>query len=149
MFQLKHFPVKQLLDPWYVTGLSERCGSFTYSISSGVYALYFAIKVGPSDLLILQALRAFFGDAGRIYHITPRSKTGEERRGSIYFRVTRQSDLGAVVYHFERYPLIGGKRLQFETWREMVSAKQQIRKPDLQKLAELSSSLAALRRPVT
>ncbi len=142
MFQMEQFHVERGLDPWYVTGFAESSGSFTYSRSGEVITLYFALKVGATDLPILQGLQAFFGGAGRVYGIRSRSNTVEN--GS-YFRVTRARDLALIVAHFDRYPLVGSKREAYSLWREMVSAKQRFRKPDVRRLSELALRLSGLR----
>ena len=53
------------LDPWYVTGLIDGVGSFTYSRSGRQLAIYFAVKLGSTSFL-LDDLKAFF-QGGAIY----------------------------------------------------------------------------------
>lgn len=121
------------LDPWYVTGLIDGAGSFTYSRSGKQIAVYFAVKVGGSSDL-LEDLLAFF-DGGAIY----------ASRGSSYFRIQRRNELSAVVQHFDRYPL-RTKREVFEVWREMVIVKQAFRRPDRERLEALATELSMLTR---
>lgn len=146
MFQLKHFHVKQFADPWYVSGFAEGCASFTYSRSSGVVALYFAIKVSTKDQAILQAVRAFFGGVGRIYPSKASSEPDVKGADFLYFRVNRARELGRVVAHFDRYPLKGAKAQQYQLWREMVLLKQRYRRPDTTRLTALASDLSRLGR---
>ena len=120
------------LDPWYVTGLIDGVGSFTYSRSGKQLAVYFAVKAGSPTLL--EDLHTFFG-GGAIY--------ASER--SSYFRVQRRDDLTAVLDHFDRYPL-RTKREVYEIWREMVVAKRAFRKPDRDRLESLARELSALSR---
>jgi hypothetical protein len=143
---MKHFHVKQLLHPWYVAGFAEGCGSFTYSRSSGVVALYFGIKVGVKDLTILQAIQAFFGGIGRIYITKASSEPLVNRREFAYFRVNRARELAQVAAHFDRYPLSGAKAQQYGIWREMVDLKQKFRRPDIERLTALAARLSSSTR---
>ena len=141
------------LDPWYVTGLADGIGGFTYSRSDNTIAPYFALKVGAIDLSILQAIQSFFGGVGRIYEIKPaRGDAWTANHSLAYFRVTRATELLAVVDHFDRYPLIGARAAGYGIWRNMVSLKQRFRKPDLHKFEQLAVALSALsprRKPRT
>ncbi len=121
------------LDPWYVTGLIDGIGSFTYSRSGKQLAIYFAVKLGSTTFL-LDELKAFF-QGGAIY---------QSARAN-YFRVQRRDDLQLVVEHFDHYPL-RAKRDVYDVWREMVIAKQAFRRPDRERLERLATELSALTR---
>lgn len=144
MFQMKHFHVKQFPHPWYVTGFAESCASFTYSRSGAVLVLYFGIKVSVRDLVILQGVQAFFGGVGRIYNIKASSERVVKDANLVYFRVNRARELAIVAAHFDRYPLAGAKAQQYRIWREMVSLKQQFRRPARDRLAALALRLSDL-----
>lgn len=116
------------LEPWFVTGLIEGIGSFTYSRSGKQLAVYFGVK--SSSSLLLGDLNDFFG-VGAIYRD--------------YFRVQRRNDLAVVVDHFDRFPL-RSKRATYEIWREMVIAKQDFRKPNRERLEQLATELSQLNR---
>jgi hypothetical protein len=130
------------LDPWYVTGFLEREGTFTYNrTGSGGknLILVFGVKLGSKDLPILEELRDFFA-VGQIYPV----RAGQNNKASGYYRVSRLSELSAVIDHFEQYPLRGAKQRSFHIWREMVSLKQDtFRKPPLDQLNELARQLSA------
>ena len=146
MFHLKHFHVKQSVNPWYVTGFAEGCASFTYSRSGHVFVLYFGIKVSTKDVVILQAIQAFFGGIGRIYTIRRHLEQGVNEGSFAYFRVNRARELSALVSHFDRFPLAAAKAHQYKLWREMVRLKQQFRRPARDQLAVLASELTNLKR---
>jgi hypothetical protein len=99
------------LAPLYVTGLLEGQGMFTYSRSGANLTLVFGIRLTARDRPLLERVRSFFGQAGRIYLRPP---------SSCYYRVTRPRELLRIVEHFEAHPLEGERRRLFETWREMV-----------------------------
>lgn len=121
------------LDPWYVTGLIDGVGSFTYSRSGKQLAVYFAVKVSGS-VSVLEELQAFFG-GGAIY----------ASARSSYFRIQRRDDLTAVLDHFDRFPL-RTKREVYEVWREMVIAKRTFRRPERDRLDSLATELSNLTR---
>jgi len=131
------------LEPWYLTGMVELAGSFTYSRSDRNVVPYFAIKLRNDEGGILDDVQAHFGGAGRQYalkgsHPGPRSR---------YYRVTRIQDLDLIVQHFDDYPLRGRKAAAYTIWRELVSLKRQgYRKPEREKIEKLCTSLSAALR---
>ena len=148
MFHGERFHVKLGLDPWFVTGFCEAGASFTYSRSGRGFGLYFALKVGASDLPILQNLQSFFGGAGHIYPIGSDSDGLGKLGGPFYYRVTRVRDLALIVSHFDSHPFAGEKAKRYAIWRSMVALKQRFRRPDVQSLTVLALQLSALGRGV-
>jgi len=127
----------EALNPWYVTGLAEGSGVFTYSRSGDTLNLVFAIHCtgtgtgGENELL--EALREFFGGAGRVY--------GKQ------LRITRLSELATVLRHFDDHPLQGSGQAVYRIWREMVQLKlESFRKPPVARLEELAGALTAARK---
>ena len=114
------------IDPWYVTGLIDGIGTFTYSRSGKQLAVYFAVKTNHR---LLEQLQTFFG-VGAVY--------------DRYFRVQRRDELPKVVEHFDRFPL-WAKRNEYEVWREMVVLKQAFRQPNRERLEQLAHELSHLR----
>jgi hypothetical protein len=127
---------QEQLDPWYVTGLIEGEGSFTYNRSGKNLIMIFAVKLNPKNRPILEGLLAFFG-VGKIYEISG-AKT------SAFYRVSKQEELEQIIDHFERFPLNGLKRDSYQLWKQMVELKaQSFRKPPTEALGELSKQLSA------
>jgi hypothetical protein len=125
---------KELLDPWYVTGLIEGEGSFTYSRSGKSWVMIFAVKLNTKNQALLQELLDFFM-VGKIYNL------GD--KGGIY-RVSKQEELAQIIEHFERFPLRGAKSASYQLWRQMVDLKaQSFRKPPHEELEEFSRQLSA------
>jgi hypothetical protein len=123
-----------VLEPWYVTGVCEGAGVFTYSRSGDTLNLVFSINRKPGEESLLAALRAFFGGAGKIY--------GHQ------LRVSRLAELATVIRHLDAYPLQGRARPVYEIWREMVRLKRaSYRKPPLDRLEELARQLSSARGP--
>src|SRR5262245_55725778 len=96
------------LEPWYITGLMELAGTFTFSRSDRNVVPYFGLKLSPEDVEILEGIQEYFGGAGRIYPVGGRRRLGESGDASPlaqYLRVTRIEDLDRIVGHFDHYPL--------------------------------------------
>lgn len=152
MFQLEHSleytlsPVSNTgLNPWYVTGLVEGEGTFTYSRSGSHIALYFAVKLTRADDALLLSLQSFFGGAGTIYRVRPRAPTPGAgfTKAATYYRVCRRSELGRIVEHFDAYPLCGSKAASFRIWRLMVLLKQEFPRTSRDRLDLLATRLSA------
>lgn len=130
-------------DPWYVTGLIEGRGAFTYSRSGRSLVMYFSMKVNASDRALLEAVRDCFGGVGRVYAVRGQ---GDGSGGGVrawYYRVARTRDLQRVAEHFDRYPLLGGKGESFRIWRQMLDCKSRFRKAEWARLDALARELSA------
>lgn len=135
------------LNPWYITGLVDGEGSFTYSRSGKEnVGLYFAIKLTGRDRILLDSVRSYFAGIGNIYPVKPLIPKGRggATKAAWYFRATSLKDLERVIEHFDRYPLLGVKAESYRIWREMVQCKKQFRKVDKKTLGELTQKLSAL-----
>ncbi|HEU0030941.1 MAG TPA: LAGLIDADG family homing endonuclease [Kofleriaceae bacterium] len=123
----------ETFEPWYVTGLIDAAGTFTFSRSGRQLNLYFGFKGSPA---FLEILRSFFRNAGKIYGLST---------DAAYYRITRNADLVATVLpHFDVYPLVR-KREAYAIWREMVVLKQSFRRPDRDSLDRLAQRLSSVR----
>jgi hypothetical protein len=96
------------LDPWFVTGLTDGEGCFCISLAiraklrTGLEVRpSFSLSLNEKDLTLLQDLQAFFG-CGWI-----RESKGDR---TFKYEVRSIKDLvGAILPHFERFPLRGYK----------------------------------------
>lgn len=135
------------LDPWYVTGFVDGEGCFTFSRHGAQIALYFALKLTATDRAILEDIQAFFGGIGRFYDVIPRAAPTPRSgftKAAIYYRVSRRDELPVIVDHFDRYPLRGLKRSQFDIWRAMVQLKlDNFRTPRREEMNDLAARLSA------
>lgn len=125
---------RETVDPWFVTGLCEGAASWTFSRSGKQLSLYLSIHRPAADALLLEAVQAFFGGAGKLYPVS--------NGRSLYLRMTRLPDLLRTIEHFDSYPLIGAQSEVYAVWREMVLLKHESRRrPDRERLAELAAKL--------
>jgi hypothetical protein len=136
------------MDPWYVTGLVEGAGSFTYSRTDRNIVPYFALKLGREASRMLEEVQAYFGGLGRVYSVPAHPLPPVDRRRSLgrshYFRVTRVDELDRVIQHFDDYPLKGPKAGAYAVWRELVALKRTAyRRPDREHIERLCVALSA------
>jgi hypothetical protein len=133
------------MDPWYVTGLAEGEGTFTYSRTGSRLALYFAVKLIRADDALLLSLQAFFGGVGTIYRVRPRRPTPGAgfTKAATYYRVCRRDDLRRIVEHFDAYPLRGAKAASYQIWRLMVLLKREFPKTSRERLEQFAKRLSA------
>ena len=141
------------LEPWYVTGLCDGDGSFSYSRrGKGLAALYFSVKLTAVDRPLLERLQEYFGDLGTIYDVRPSSQKANAgwTKRSLYYRVTHTHDLQAVVEHFDRYPPQGRRNEVYAVWRELYEIRRVWRyrrkmpEEELTRFGELLERLSSL-----
>jgi len=134
------------LNPWYVTGLVEGEGCFTYSRGPrSRMALYFAVKLVRADDELLRCLQAFFGGIGTLYRVRPRAPTPRAgyTKAASYYRVCRRDQLQRIVEHFDAYPLRGTKAASYAIWRLMVLLKVEFPKTSHDHLDLFAKRLSA------
>lgn len=131
-----------VLDPWWVTGLVDGEGSFTFNRNGQQMQVVFAIKMPACEQPTLERIRAFFG-AGRIYEVATRTHDTGATKTTSYYRVTRQDELPKIVEHFNRYPLQSYKENAYQIWREMVALKREFRGRNREALEGLALQLSA------
>ena len=100
----------ETLEPWYVTGLLEAAGTFTFARSHRQIVVLFAISLPAEARPLAESLRSFLGGAGRIF----------EPESRCYYRINRATELLRMVEHLDRHPLRGPKRRVYAVWREMA-----------------------------
>ncbi len=143
---------RENLDPWYVTGLCEGEGTFTYQTSyQNRKEIIFGVKLAHTEGYLLESLQKFF-NAGRIYKvkpIAPKNHSGYTK-SALYYKVFSLSDLEKIVAHFDTYTLRGEKLKRYTIWREMFLLKKKNhlkrRYPEIdrKKVGELARRLSDL-----
>jgi hypothetical protein len=155
------------LDPWYVTGLVEAGGCFTFSRGSRAgehverpnvpgerpnmhgkrsnMVLYFAVRLLPDEEELRGSLQRFFGGIGTAYRVRPRatSHVAGFTQAASYYRVCRRGELRRIVEHFDSYPLRGAKAAAFQIWRLMVLLKLEFPRTSGEELEVLAKKLSA------
>lgn len=133
------------INPWYITGLIDGEGSFTFNRCGHHMNLCFAMKLTAQDRCVLTLLQNFFGGIGKIYHVKARISNSGKTKTAAYFRITRVNDLLRIKDHFEKYPLKSIKNEQFKIWKEMLIIKRDnFKKKHIDKLESLVQKLSIL-----
>ena len=116
--------VAKNLDPWWISGFTTGEGSFTYFTRNRKkangelvkdYTLAYEVAQRSDSLHVLEFIVQFF-ECGKVY--------SETRGVSKYRLVTRAQILEVLVPFFEKYPLEGNKKLQYELWIQIVKVLQ-------------------------
>ena len=133
------------ISPWYITGLIDGEGAFTFNRCGSHMAVCFGLKFTAQDRNTLELIREFFGGIGNIYRVKAHISNSGKTKTAAYFRITRINDLLNIVEHFDRYPLKSTKNEQFKIWKEMVMIKRDnYKKKHLDKLEVLAQKLSIL-----
>jgi len=130
-----------LIDPWFLTGFSDAEGTFSvliqhnknYATNWRVKAI-FAIGLHTKDIALLEAIKSFWG-VGNIH------KHGEH---SLQYRVESIKDLQVIVDHFDKYPLVTCKSIDYIIFKkafDLIKEQEHLTKEGLLKLVGLKSSL--------
>ena len=133
------------IDPHYITGLCDGQASFTYIKNGNSINLRFSLKVQEPDRDLLFSLMRFFG-VGNIYRSGPVSSSSSDKGGNWHYCVTKISEIGRIIEHFELYPLAGRKASVFSIWKSMFDLKKVPRKVDLEALSGLAARLSEISR---
>ena len=106
------------LHPWYVTGLIEGEGCFSVSFNLrkrlriGIETRpSFSISLGKRDLDLLKIMSDYFGCGGIRYSKADRTYKYEVRAVSDLVK--------KIIAHFEKYPLCGAKKGDFEKFAQI------------------------------
>ena len=127
------------MNPWFVTGFTDAEGSFSrfndkYTSKWKVQYI-FSIGLHKKDTAILENIHFTLG-VGKIY------KQGKD--SLVQFRVESIKDLLVVIEHFNKYPLITKKRVDFELFKLavlLIQNKEHLTKEGLNKLISIRASM--------
>jgi hypothetical protein len=99
-----------ILNPWFITGLTDAEGCFTMSVGKNdkskvgwAVKLSFQIGLHNKDRALLEQIQSYF-KVGNI------SKHGSNM---LHFRVESVKDLAKLINHFDKYPLITKKHAEY------------------------------------
>jgi len=115
-----------MLAPWFITGLIDAEGTFTWSISRNLksklgwtIAPRFSICLHMRDYPLLQAVQHFFGGIGVL------KVSGK----FVYYDINSALDLPILFTHLSLYPLVSSKRYMyfiFSTVHNLYITKQHL-----------------------
>jgi hypothetical protein len=129
------------LNPWFVTGFTDAEGCFYVGIGKNnkiktgwEVQPAFKIELHRKETAILRQIQEVFNGVG---HITLKG-------ANISYRVRSLKDLGVIITHFDRYPLITQKYADFELFKSIVKlmeTKEHVTPEGLRKILSIKASL--------
>ena len=130
---------KSSINPWFVTGFTDAEGSFSILIQHNQkykfnwrVKIIFAIGLHNKDIELLQNIKSYFG-VGNIH------KHGKD---SIQYRVESIKDIQVIINHFDMYPLVSTKKVNYTLFKEafnLVKLNDHTNEKGLLKLVGLKS----------
>lgn len=124
------------LSPQWITGFTDAEGNFsiTYCQTSGKFSAAFKITQKSTSLSVLVGIKAFF-NCGSIV-IDNRNTDGYK------FTVSKLSDLVEIIIpHFDKYPLVGSKYLDFLSFKKAVLLRSENGKNNIDKILFYKNSM--------
>lgn len=98
------------LDPWFITGFTDAEGTFGFYVNISNkykfgYKLTYVFSIGLhlKDLAVLQNIQKTLG-VGKIFTL---------REDAVQYRVESLKELMVIIQHFDNYPLLTKKRIDF------------------------------------
>lgn len=140
-YQTESGKVDYKLNPNYITGFVDGEGCFHITISKRTASrtgysvnLSFSIGLHSKDADLLRSIQAYFGGIGTL------SVTGTK----VLWRVLSVKELGVIADHFDLYPLITKKRLDFRLFKEALQLfinKEHLTAEGLIRMASIKASI--------
>lgn len=131
------------LNPWFVTGFIDAEGSFTVTVVKDSkrklgwrVECKFQLGIHERDLPLLQQIREFFGEIGKIYN------SGSTKMNN--YIISSNEELLILVNHLENYPLLtqkGGDFLLFKKVVELINNKAHLNIEGLHQIINIKASI--------
>ena len=133
-----------ILDPFFITGISDAEGSFVCIVRKNTdlrlgwrTEVVFQIGLHKKDLDLLKSIKAYFGNVGII------SENNKENMCA--FRISSPKQiLDYVIPHFDNYPLITQKQADYILFKnivELMLKKEHLNSEGLKKIISIRASL--------
>ena len=139
-----HTVERSLANPWFITGLVDAEGSFIVHVVKddsrklGYFVLAsFELALNVKDRLLLNLLQETMGNTGNIYY-NPQDDTYKYKVSNI------EGLMNFVIPHFQKYPLLTQKRVDFELFVkiiQIIDKKEHLTLKGLQEIINMKSSL--------
>lgn len=129
------------LNPWFISGFSDAESSFSILIQpNSKYGTgwrvkpIFAIGLHKKDLGLLESIQSSLG-VGKI---------NTQGKSAVQYRVESIKDLSVIINHFENYPLVTVKKIDFILFKKafnIIKLKEHLSAEGLMRLVGIKSSL--------
>ena len=134
------------LTPWQVTGLTDGEGSFTYSITkTGLTSFKLSIEFKVTQKThsegVLYELKDYFG-CGNV--VIDNRATDTKK----YHVTSLQSILTNIIPHFDLYPCITSKNLNYKDWKKiahMMNKKEHLNNEGVKQILSIVSQINSKR----
>ena len=110
---------------WWLTGFTDGEGCFSLwkawnrGQAEKAWRSVFVIGLRADDEPVLQEIRAYWGDIGRIHLWPSYAPASSNAKPTVDYRISSVEDLCRVVIpHFEQYPLRSKKQRDFAIWKQ-------------------------------
>ena len=130
------------LHPRFITGFTDGEGCFHISITKRktvklqwIVILVFKITLHQRDKALLERIKSYFCDVGSIYKNGPQT---------IEYKVHSIKDLLIIIEHFDKYPLITKKQIDYLLFKQvfnLINEKEHLTIEGLQKIIAIKSSI--------
>ena len=106
------------LHPYYVTGFCD--GEVCFHLAIGKNSKYkigyyvnpgFSLVLHKKDERLLKEIQGFFGGIGSF----------KVKENIVQFRVFSMEELDIIINHFDKYPLVTKKSIDFELFKEAIT----------------------------
>jgi len=128
------------LNPWFITGFADAESTFNILVQpcsdrkiKWIVKAIFAIGLNRKDVVILENIQSWFG-VGHIY------SSGTK----VYYRVESFKDLQVIIDHFDKYPLVTAKKIDYALFIKsfnIIKLNEHLTEQGLSKLIKFKSSL--------
>jgi hypothetical protein len=133
------------LNPWFITGFADAEASFIISItksstnrSGWSVQPYFKISLHQKDKYLLEKCQCYFKGAGKIVI------AGKGRDSLSYVISSKEQIMSRVLPHFDKYPLLTQKRVDYELFKRVIyimNSKRHLTEEGLQEIVNNKASL--------
>lgn len=132
----------KFIEPWSITGFCDGESAFMVNITkqkNGSWKVTpcFYIELHKNELPLLYDIQNFFNGVG---NITVRSN----RNTALYRILDLQSINNIIIPHFDNYPLLTQKSVDFETFKqivELINNKAHLSQDGIHSIISLKSTL--------
>lgn len=132
---------KSIMNPWFLTGFADAESSFSiliqhndkYKTNWRIKAI-FAIGLHIKDIGLLENIKSYLG-VGKLH---------KHGKYSVQYRVESINDLQIIIDHFDKYPLISAKIVDYILFKKafcIIRLKEHLTKEGLLKLIGIKSCL--------
>lgn len=140
LINLVNIGYQNKLNPWFITGFADAESSFILLVqprsdskTKWRVKTHFAIVLNQKDLAILEEIKSFFG-VGKLYI----------SKSKVYYRVEKFSELQVIINHFDKYPLVTAKIIDYDLFKKcffIIKLNKHLTEKGLLEIIEIKSSL--------